>query len=132
MVPTMTAPQGKVTHKILVVDDSPTERFFLADVLARKGYKVITAENGDDLILRIKAEKPTIIIMDVVMPGASGFQLTRNLSRDPDTQKIPVILCSSKSNETDRIWGLRQGAREYLTKPVRPEELLSKIAGLLG
>jgi twitching motility two-component system response regulator PilH len=132
MVATMIAPQGKVIHKILVVDDSPTERFFLADVLARKGYKVITAENGDDLILRIKAEKPTIIIMDVVMPGASGFQLTRNLSRDPDTQKIPVILCSSKSNETDRIWGLRQGAREYLTKPVRPEELLSKIAGLLG
>jgi len=122
----------KVTHKILVVDDSPTERFYLSDLLARKGYKVITAANGDEAFAKIRAERPSLVLMDVVMPGQSGYQLTRALARDPETQQIPVVICTSKSNETDRIWGLRQGARDYLTKPVRPEELLSKIAGLVS
>lgn len=121
-----------VVHTILVVDDSPTERFFLADLLARKGYKVITAENGDEAVAKIKSERPSLVLMDVVMPGQSGYQVTRALSRDPDTQRIPVVLCTSKSNETDRIWGLRQGARDYLIKPIRPDELLSKIAGLVA
>ena len=125
-------PPARVTHKILVVDDSPTERFFLADLLAKKGYTVITAENGDEAVAKIRAERPSLVLMDVVMPGASGFQVTRALSRDPDTQAIPVVLCTSKSNETDRIWGMRQGARDYLTKPIRAEELLSKIAGLVA
>jgi twitching motility two-component system response regulator PilH len=121
-----------VSQKILVVDDSPTERFFLADLLAKKGYTVITAENGDEAYQKTKAERPNLVVMDVVMPGQSGFQVTRALSRDPDTQAIPVLLCTSKSNETDRIWGLRQGARDYLTKPIRPDELLSKVAGLVA
>ncbi len=121
-----------MSQKILVVDDSPTERFFLADLLAKKGYTVITAENGDEAYQKTKAERPNLVVMDVVMPGQSGFQVTRALSRDPDTQAIPVLLCTSKSNETDRIWGLRQGARDYLTKPIRPDELLSKVAGLVA
>jgi len=130
----VTAParHAKVTHKILVVDDSPTERFYLSDLLARKGYKVITAANGDEAFAKIRAERPSLVLMDVVMPGQSGYQLTRALVRDPETQQIPIVICTSKSNETDRIWGLRQGARDYLTKPVRPEELLSKIAGLVS
>jgi len=118
-------------HKILVVDDSPTERFFLADLLAKKGYTVITAENGSEAIAKSKTERPSLILMDVVMPGQSGYQATRALARDPDTQAIPVVICTSKSNETDRIWGLRQGARDYLVKPIRPDELLSKIADLV-
>jgi len=122
----------RIAHKILVVDDSPTERFFLADLLARKGYRVITAENGDEAVAKIKSERPSLVLMDVVMPGQSGYQVTRALSRDPDTQRIPVVLCTSKSNETDRIWGLRQGARDYLIKPIRPDELLTKIAGLVA
>lgn len=122
----------KMTHKILVVDDSPTERFFLADLLAKKGYTVITAENGEEAFAKTKSERPSLVLMDVVMPGQSGYQVTRALSRDPDTQQIPVVICTSKSNETDRIWGLRQGARDYLTKPIRPDELLSKIAGLVS
>jgi twitching motility two-component system response regulator PilH len=121
-----------VTHKILVVDDSPTERFYLSDLLARKGYKVITAANGDEAVAKVKAERPSLVLMDVVMPGQSGYQITRALARDPDTQTIPVVICTSKSNETDRIWGLRQGARDYLIKPIRPDELLSKIAGLVA
>lgn len=118
--------------KILVVDDSPTERFFLADLLVKRGYSVITAENGDEAVEKVRAEKPALIVLDVVMPGLSGFQVTRSLSRDPSTQSIPVILCTSKSNETDRIWGLRQGARDYVTKPIKPDELLAKIADLVA
>ena len=116
--------------KILVVDDSPTERFFLSDLLTKKGYTVITAENGQEAMIKVKAERPALVVLDVVMPGQNGFQVTRALSRDPDTQDIPIILCTSKSNETDRIWGLRQGAREYLVKPVKPEELLARVADL--
>jgi twitching motility two-component system response regulator PilH len=119
-------------QKIMVVDDSPTERFFLADLLAKKGYTVVTAENGEEAYAKIKLERPNLVLMDVVMPGQSGFQVTRALARDPDTQAIPVVICSSKSNETDRIWGLRQGARDYLIKPIRPDELLSKIADLMA
>ncbi|MFT3802241.1 MAG: response regulator [Burkholderiaceae bacterium] len=118
-------------HKILIVDDSPTERFFLADLLVKRGYSVITAENGDEAVEKARAERPVLIVLDVVMPGLSGFQVTRSLNRDPSTQDIPVILCTSKSNETDRIWGLRQGARGYVTKPIKPDELLAKIADLV-
>jgi twitching motility two-component system response regulator PilH len=116
---------------ILVVDDSPTERFFLTDLLKRSGYDVLTAENGDDALAKIRLERPSLVVMDVVMPGSSGFQVTRALNRDPETQSIPVILCTSKSTETDRIWGLRQGARDYVTKPVDGEILLAKIAELV-
>ena len=131
-MPELATPEARVIRKILVVDDSPTERFFLADLLARKGYTVITAENGDEAVAKIKAERPSLVLMDVVMPGASGYQVTRALARDPETQAIPVVICTSKSNETDRIWGLRQGARDYLIKPIRPDELLTKIAGLVA
>ncbi len=121
-----------MSQKILVVDDSPTERFFLAELLAKKGYTVITAENGDEAFQKTKSEKPSLVVLDVVMPGLSGFQVTRALNRDPETQAIPVILCTSKAGETDRIWGLRQGARDYVVKPIKPEELLAKIAGLVA
>jgi twitching motility two-component system response regulator PilH len=118
-------------QKILIVDDSPTERFFLTDLLVKRGYTVVTAENGAEALEKIRSERPSLVVMDVVMPGASGFQVTRLMTRDPETQAIPVILCTSKGAETDRIWGLRQGARGYLTKPVDAEELLAKIADLV-
>jgi twitching motility two-component system response regulator PilH len=117
--------------KILVVDDSPTQRFFIADLLQRRGYQVVTAGDGDEALAKIRTERPALIVMDVVMPGRSGFQMTRALTRDPATQEIPVILCTTKSTDTDRIWGLRQGAREYVVKPVDAEELLAKIADLV-
>jgi twitching motility two-component system response regulator PilH len=118
-------------QKILVVDDSPTERYYLADLLAKRGYSVVTAENGAEALIKVRSERPSLVLMDVVMPGASGFQVTRAMTRDPETQSIPVILCTSKATETDRIWGLRQGAREYMIKPVNIEELLAKIADLV-
>ncbi len=117
-------------QKILVVDDSPTERYFLNELLTKHGYAVTTAENADDAMARIPTVMPDLILMDVVMPGLNGFQFTRNLAKDPATQNIPIILCTSKNQQTDRIWGLRQGARDYVTKPVKAEELLGKIAAL--
>lgn len=116
--------------KILVVDDSPTERYFLTDILIKNGFSVSTAENGEEALVKVKADKPQLILMDVVMPGQNGFQITRAIARDPETQDVPIIICTSKGQETDRIWGLRQGARDYIVKPVDPQELLSKIAAL--
>ncbi|MEZ5739622.1 MAG: response regulator [Burkholderiaceae bacterium] len=116
--------------KVLVVDDSPTDRFYLADILDKKGYSVITAADGADAVNKARAELPLLVVMDVVMPGLSGFQVTRALRRDPLTERIPVIIVSSKDSETDRIWGLRQGATDYMVKPIIPEDLLARVAEL--
>jgi twitching motility two-component system response regulator PilH len=117
-------------HKILVVDDSPTDRQFLLEMLAKQGYQVVTAESGEEAIVKAKSEMPDLILMDVVMPGLNGYQATRTITRDEATKHIPVIMCTSKNAETDRIWGMRQGALDYLVKPVDASTLLSKIAGL--
>jgi len=117
-------------RKILIVDDSPTERHVLNDLLTKAGYDVVTSDNGEDAIVKSRQLKPDLILMDVVMPGLNGFQATRAISRDPETRNIPIILCTSKSQETDKIWGLRQGARDYLVKPVDRDELLGKINAL--
>jgi len=117
-------------RKILIVDDSPTERHVLNDMLTKAGYEVVTSDNGEDAILKAKSLKPDLILMDVVMPGLNGFQATRAISRDPATRAIPIILCTSKSQETDKIWGMRQGARDYIVKPVNRDELLEKIAAI--
>ncbi|MBK8523987.1 MAG: response regulator [Betaproteobacteria bacterium] len=116
--------------KILVVDDSPTERHVMVELLTKNGYQVVTAESGEEGVIKAKAEMPDLVIMDVVMPGLNGYQATRTLTRDEDTKNIPVLMCTSKGQETDKIWGLRQGAQDYLVKPVNPEELLAKIAAL--
>ena len=115
---------------VLVVDDSPTERHVLVELLSRNGYQVITAENGEEGIEKARRELPDLILMDVVMPGLNGYQATRTLTRDEATKHIPIIVCTSKGQETDRIWGLRQGAQDYMVKPINPEELLAKIAAL--
>ena len=117
-------------RKILIVDDSPTERHVLNDMLTKAGFEVVACDNGEDAILKAKSARPDLILMDVVMPGLNGFQATRAISRDPDTRAIPIILCTSKSQETDKIWGMRQGARDYIVKPVNREELLEKIAAI--
>ena len=116
--------------RVLIVDDSPTERFFLTDVLRKHGYEVITAESGEQGVAVAKQEKPDLILMDVVMPGLNGFQATRQLSRDAETKAIPVIMCTTKGQETDRVWGMRQGAIDYLVKPVVAEELVAKVKAL--
>lgn len=116
--------------KILVVDDSAMQRHFIGEILKTKGYEVSFAEDGDAGVLMARAQMPDLILMDVVMPGLNGFQACRAITKDPVTEKIPVILCTTKGQETDKIWGMRQGAKDYVTKPVNSVELLSKIAAL--
>ncbi|MEZ5612676.1 response regulator transcription factor [Cognatazoarcus halotolerans] len=117
-------------NKILVVDDSPTERYSMQEVLTRNGYQVVTAESGEDAIAKSKSERPDLILMDVVMPGMNGYQATRTIARDATTCSIPIIMCTSKSQETDKIWGMRQGALDYLTKPVDHQALLERIRAI--
>jgi twitching motility two-component system response regulator PilH len=112
---------------ILLVDDSKTELHYLSDLLLKRGFSVATAEGADEAMRRLAERRPDLILMDVVMPGTNGFQLTRTITRDPRYADIPVIMCTSKGQETDRVWGLRQGARDYLVKPVDPVELMAKI-----
>ena len=114
-------------QKILVVDDSKTELHHLCDVLGKRGYQVRTAENGDEAMRLLAEEKPDLILMDVVMPGQNGFQLTRSITRDPRFAGVPVIMCTSKNQETDKVWGMRQGARDYIVKPVNGDDLVAKI-----
>jgi twitching motility two-component system response regulator PilH len=117
-------------QKVLIVDDSKTELMYLTDLLLKNGMQVRTAENAEEAFRRLAEEKPDLILMDVVMPGQNGFQLTRAISRDPQYANIPIIMCTSKNQETDRVWGMRQGARDYITKPVDAAELKAKINAL--
>ena len=112
---------------ILLVDDSKTELHYLSELLTKRGYAIRTAENGEEAMRKLAEATPDLILMDVVMPGQNGFQLTRAITRDPRFAEVPVIMCTSKNQETDRVWGMRQGAKDYVVKPVNPEELLSKI-----
>lgn len=114
-------------QKILVVDDSKTELHHLSDILGKRGYQVRTAENGEEAMRRLAEELPDLVLMDVVMPGTNGFQLTRSITRDPRFAGLPVIMCTSKNQETDKVWAMRQGASDYLVKPVNADELLAKI-----
>lgn len=116
--------------KILVVDDSPTERAFMESLLKRKGFDVTVVDSGEVAVERAKQDQPDLILMDVVMPGLNGFQATRAITREEKTKHIPVIICTTKDQETDKIWGLRQGAKDYVTKPVNEGELLEKIKAL--
>ena len=125
-----TAPGGSA-GTILIVDDSPTEIHVLRRMLEKAGYTVVSSSDGESGIEDAKKIMPDLILMDVVMPGLNGFQATRKLSSDPATAAIPIIMVTTKDQETDRAWGLRQGAREYLVKPVSSGELLSKVRNAL-
>lgn len=118
--------------QIMIVDDSPTEIHVLTTILEKEGYQVSTANNGEEGVTKAIAEKPDLVLMDVVMPGMNGFQATRSLTKNPETASIPVIIVTTKDQETDRVWGMRQGARDYVTKPVDAAVLLSKIEAILG
>ena len=118
--------------RILIVDDSPTEMYKLAAMLEKHDHEVLKAENGADGVALARQEKPDAVLMDVVMPGLNGFQATRQLTKDPETSHIPVVIVTTKDQETDKVWGKRQGAKDYLTKPVEESVLLNTLKAVLA
>ena len=123
---------GYAMARILIVDDSPTEMYKLTDMLKRHGYDVLQAVNGADGVALARLEKPDAVLMDIVMPGLNGFQATRQLTKDPETSAIPVVVVTTKDQETDMVWATRQGAKGYLTKPVDEEKLILQLKKLLA
>ncbi|HFQ13912.1 MAG TPA: response regulator [Gammaproteobacteria bacterium] len=117
--------------RILIVDDSPTEVHVLKSMLEKHSHQVDSVDNAEAGIARARESLPDVILMDVVMPGMNGFQATRAINREPATRSIPVIIVTTKDQETDRVWGLRQGAKDYITKPVIEDDLLEKIDRVL-
>ena len=117
---------------ILIIDDSPTDVRVFTTLLERAGHRVDAVDNAEEGIERVRAARPDLVIMDVIMPGINGFQATRTLTRDPQTAAVPIVMITTKSMETDRVWGLRQGARAFITKPVNEKEFLACINELLA
>ena len=118
--------------RILIVDDSPTQTLSLTKIVKKHGHEILTAKDGIEGVEVAKAELPDLILMDVVMPNINGFQATRQLTKDPETSHIPVIIVTTKDQETDKVWGKRQGARDYLTKPVDEDTLLKTLSAVLA
>lgn len=118
--------------RVLIVDDSPVQIFTLQKLVEDWGHEALIAENGDQALEIAGQEQPDVILMDIIMPGMSGFQATRKLSRDPSTRSIPVIFVSTKDGEADRVWGMRQGAIGFVTKPVNPELLFTAISSAVA
>ena len=117
---------------VLIVDDSPTETFTVTEILRRGGYEVIAAKDAEEGLRLARERRPDLVLMDVVMPGLNGFQATRQLTRDPGTAHIPVVMVSTKNQDTDRVWATRQGARGYLTKPIDERLLLETVRQVLA
>ncbi|MGH7889453.1 MAG: response regulator [Thermodesulfobacteriota bacterium] len=120
-----------MVKKVLVVDDSPTELRLVTSALNGKGYNIITASDGVEAIQKVMKERPDLIVLDVVMPVKDGFQVCRELKKSPDTKEIKIVMLTSKNQETDRFWGMKQGADVYITKPFKEKELADCVAGLI-
>jgi twitching motility two-component system response regulator PilH len=121
-----------MAQKILIVDDSPTETYKMETILKKNGFSVLKAENGEEGVAVAKKELPSLVLMDVVMPGLNGFQATRQLTKAKETAHIPVIIVTTKDQPTDKLWGKRQGARGYLVKPVDEKALIDAIKQVMN
>lgn len=117
---------------ILVVEDTPSERELMSHYLRESGYTVINAVSAQEALSKAIEQKPDVIITDVVMPGMSGFELCRSLKKHPMTEKVPIIICTSKNQEIDRLWGMKQGADAYITKPFTREQLVRAVKAIVG
>lgn len=115
-------------RRVLVVDDSPTDRQLVTTLLQKQGYQVTTAVDGVDALEKVAAERPPLIVLDIILPKMNGYQVLRQLKAEPQTRDIKVILVSSKSQDSDRFWGLKQGADDYIAKPYPDEALLAAVA----
>jgi twitching motility two-component system response regulator PilH len=118
--------------RILLIEDSPTDTAVLTQLLERNGHQVLASASAEDGIAVCRREKPDLVLMDVILPGMNGFQATRALSKDEATSTIPVLIVSTKGMETDKAWGMRQGAKDYIVKPPREDQLIARINELLG
>jgi len=118
--------------RILLIEDSPTDTAVLTQLLERNGHQVLASGSAEDGIEVCKREQPDLVLMDLVLPGMSGFQATRALSRDEATRRIPVLIVSTKGMETDKAWGMRQGAKDYVVKPPEEKDLIGRINALLA
>ncbi|WP_017656130.1 response regulator transcription factor [Fortiea contorta] len=116
---------------VLVVEDTPSQLELINNFLLENGHKVIKAYDAKDGLDKAVAQPPDVIITDVVMPGMSGFEFCRQLKKNPLTEKVPIIICSSKNQEIDRIWGMKQGADAYITKPFTKQELLRALQSVV-
>jgi twitching motility two-component system response regulator PilH len=116
---------------ILIIDDSPTDVKIFSGALERAGHRVSAAGTAEAGIAAVKKDRPDLVLMDVIMPGMNGFQATRNLTKDPETQAIPVVIVTTKSMETDRMGGMRQGAKDVLVKPISEKDLVANVARYL-
>jgi twitching motility two-component system response regulator PilH len=117
--------------RVLIVDDSPSQLMGMRRIVEKLGHDILTAEDGQQGVEVAKREIPDLILMDVVMPNLNGFQATRSISKEPSTAHIPIILVTTKDQETDKVWGMRQGAKAYLTKPVNEAALVKLVQELL-
>jgi twitching motility two-component system response regulator PilH len=117
--------------RILIVDDSPSQLLGIKRIVEKLGHETVTADDGAAGVEAAKRERPDLILMDVVMPNLNGFQATRTISKDPEMAHIPIVLVTTKDQETDKVWGIRQGAKAYVTKPIKEEELVSVLKELL-
>lgn len=117
---------------IMIVDDSPTEVHVMRTALEKHGFQTMSAADGTECLTLVREVQPDLIFMDVVMPGLNGFQATRTLTRDPKTKSIPIVMVTTKDQESDRVWGMRQGAVDYLVKPVDGSDLVAKANEVLG
>lgn len=117
--------------KVLIVDDSATERFILSQILVKMGFKVFEAGNGEEGVKKSKEISPDLIIMDVLMPGLNGFQATREITKNDVLKNIPIIMCTSKNGDVDKMWGQKQGASAYVVKPVKENEIIKAVQEVL-
>jgi twitching motility two-component system response regulator PilH len=124
-------PQEASMARVLIVDDSPSQLMGMKRIIEKLGHEILTAEDGALGVEVAKREMPDLILMDVVMPNLNGFQATRSISKEPTTSHIPIVLVTTKDQETDRVWGMRQGAKAYLTKPVNEAALMKLVKELL-
>lgn len=117
---------------VLIIDDSPTEVHMIKGFLENAGFETDSAGDGSEGLEKARERKPDVVLMDIVMPGMNGFQATRELSKDPETADIPVVMVTTKGEETDRVWGMRQGAVDYVVKPITEQQLVDKVKAALG
>lgn len=117
---------------ILVVDDSPAELDMMINYLSQAGYKIVSANNGEDAIAKILADKPDAVVTDWMMPKMGGLDICRKLKKNPETASIPIVACTAKNRDVDRMWATRQGVNAYVTKPCTQSELVNAVKGVIG